>query len=86
MNKIHNLQTLGAKSPEKAQKIIEESLISFVKTAIYIEVHEIRQKLIKLCYQNLGISFNEPRITFEGNFQLLSPIFQNNLIHIQNLK
>ena len=85
-DRIHNVQTLGAKSPEKAQKIIEESLISFVKTAIYIEVHEIRQKLIKLCYQNLGISFNEPRITFEGNFQLLSPIFQNNLIHIQNLK
>jgi len=74
-DRIHNIQTLGTKSPEKARKIIEESLISFVKIAIYIEAHEIKQQLIKLCYKNLGIDFNKPQITFQDNFQLLSPIF-----------
>ncbi|AFB31971.1 putative guanosine polyphosphate pyrophosphohydrolase/synthetase [Rickettsia rhipicephali str. Ect] len=48
---MHNLQTLGAKSPEKMRKVIEESLISFVKIAMYIKAHEIKQQLIKLCYK-----------------------------------
>lgn len=74
-DRMHNLQTLGAKSPEKMRKVIEESLISFVKIAMYMEAHEIKQQLIKLCYKNLGMDFNKPQIAFQDNFQLLSPIF-----------
>lgn len=29
-DRIHNLQTLGAKSPEKARKIIEETMTYFI--------------------------------------------------------
>ncbi|MEY4463659.1 MAG: hypothetical protein RLZZ81_630 [Pseudomonadota bacterium] len=79
-DRIHNVQTLGAKSPEKARKIIEETLINFVGTALYLEIPNIKQKLIKLCYQNLNVMSlsDEPQTIFQDNFQPLVPVFGRN--------
>ncbi|KJW02081.1 HD domain protein [Rickettsia endosymbiont of Ixodes pacificus] len=37
-DRIHNVQTLAAKSPEKAKKIIEETLRNFVPLSIYLKI------------------------------------------------
>ena len=86
-DRIHNVQTLGAKSPEKAKKIIEETLINFVGTALYLEVPNIKQQLIRLCYKNLNFMLfpDEPEIVSQDNFQSLVPVFGKSLPHNQNL-
>ncbi len=55
-DRLHNMQTIGAKSPEKVQKIIAETLISFISFAVHFEMPELRQHLIDLCYQGLDIT------------------------------
>ncbi|WP_417905608.1 HD domain-containing protein [Candidatus Tisiphia endosymbiont of Micropterix aruncella] len=86
-DRIHNLQTLGAKSPEKAKKIIQETIEHFVTLCAYLEIPRAEQELIKLCYQNLPI---DPfslyfKVFSEDNFQLVSPTFQNEITRMQNL-
>jgi len=54
-DRIHNVQTLAAKSPEKAQKIIEETLIGFTIFSVHLEIPQITQHIINLCYQGLAI-------------------------------
>ncbi|WP_341755790.1 HD domain-containing protein [Candidatus Tisiphia endosymbiont of Ptychoptera albimana] len=73
-DRIHNLQTLGAKSPEKARKIIEETMTYFITLAVYLEIPTITQQMLDLCYQHLDIkqSSLEKEIFFEDGFQLLS--------------
>ncbi|CAK6508219.1 MAG: hypothetical protein IRF12RH_01145 [Rickettsia helvetica] len=45
-DRIHNVQTLGAKSPEKAKKIIVETFKKFLVVAIHLECYEIEEKFI----------------------------------------
>ncbi|MCC8484221.1 MAG: HD domain-containing protein [Rickettsia endosymbiont of Labidopullus appendiculatus] len=55
-DRIHNLQTLGAKSQEKALKIVKETIGYFVTFCFYLEIPIVEQQLINLCYQNLPIN------------------------------
>ncbi|WP_341789810.1 HD domain-containing protein [Rickettsia endosymbiont of Polydrusus tereticollis] len=52
-DRVHNIQTLGAKSPEKIQKIIEEILQHFLYVCAYFEIYNIEHKLVKLCREML---------------------------------
>ncbi|CAK6507005.1 MAG: GTP pyrophosphokinase rsh [Rickettsia helvetica] len=52
-DRVHNIQTLGAKSPEKAKKIIKETLINFVTIAAYFKIPVIKERFLFLCYQYL---------------------------------
>lgn len=54
-DRLHNMQTLGAKSPEKVQKIIAETLVSFISFAVYFEIPELSNRLTDLCYQGLAV-------------------------------
>ncbi|MCC8378031.1 MAG: HD domain-containing protein [Rickettsia endosymbiont of Graphium doson] len=81
-DRIHNVQTLGAKSPEKAKKIIEETLINFVILAVYFKTPKIKEKLLFLCYKHLyakDYSLKQVLTKFEDNFQPLYPAFQNTI-------
>ncbi|WP_341761114.1 HD domain-containing protein [Candidatus Tisiphia endosymbiont of Thecophora atra] len=55
-DRIHNLQTLGAKSPEKALKIVNETTGYFLTLCIRLEIPTAEQQLINLCYKNLPIN------------------------------
>lgn len=55
-DRLHNMQTIGAKSPEKVQKIIAETLISFISFAVHFEMPELGQHLTDLCYQGLAVT------------------------------
>ncbi len=59
-DRIHNVQTLAAKSPEKARKVIKETLIHFISFATYLEIPVLTHRLIELCNENLGISSFKP--------------------------
>ncbi|MEY4463388.1 MAG: Guanosine polyphosphate pyrophosphohydrolase/synthetase [Pseudomonadota bacterium] len=52
-DRLHNVQTLGVKTPEKAKKIIEETISNFVTLAIYLELPMIQRKITQLCFQHL---------------------------------
>lgn len=53
-DRIHNIQTLGAKSPEKARKILMETIGKFVTLSIYLEIPELEKKLCELCLDHLN--------------------------------
>jgi len=65
-DRLHNMRTIGAKSPEKAKKIIEETFAYFVPLAVYLKIPKITQELIKLGYENLQVklAFGQPNDSF----------------------
>ncbi|WP_417905242.1 HD domain-containing protein [Candidatus Tisiphia endosymbiont of Micropterix aruncella] len=77
LDRKHNLQTIGAKSPEKVKKIIEETLITFLSITTTINGLELENELTKLCLNALDILeiHNSPRFSFNYNFQLPSLTF-----------
>ena len=48
-DRLHNAQTIGAISPEKAKKIINETVVYFLPLASYLDAFEVKQKLIRIC-------------------------------------
>ncbi|MCC8398207.1 MAG: HD domain-containing protein [Rickettsia endosymbiont of Labidopullus appendiculatus] len=75
-DRIHNLQTISAKSPEKAKKIVKETIEYFIILCTYLEIPVAEQKLIKLCYQNFPT--NQPiYYDSEGSVQNLLQTSQN---------
>jgi guanosine-3',5'-bis(diphosphate) 3'-pyrophosphohydrolase len=53
-DRIHNLQTLRAKSSEKALKIVKETVGYFITLCVQLEIPIAERQLTKLCYQNLS--------------------------------
>ena len=68
-DRIHNVQTIGAKPPEKIRKIIEESLISFLLVAASID-SKLEQEFADLCLKALNINLERQKTFSNGNFQL----------------
>jgi len=86
-DRIHDVQTLGAKSPEKAKKIIEETFDYFIILAEYLELRNITELLKETCYRYLSIKKVSPEKKLQrilsDNSHCLSPIFQNEIYQIQ---
>lgn len=68
-DRIHNVQTLGAKSPEKAQKIIEETLLSFLLVAARMD-YKLEQEFTELCLKAFNIESIKQKTFSNNNFQL----------------
>ncbi|BBJ31327.1 hypothetical protein RAS_04360 [Rickettsia asiatica] len=78
-DRIHNVQTLGVKSLEKAQKIIEETITDFLVVAAHLEIHSIEEKLFNIC--NEFINGNKTIIKFDAHCSFLnsqSDVTRNN--------
>ncbi|MFU7502364.1 MAG: hypothetical protein ACE1S7_02720 [Candidatus Tisiphia sp.] len=82
LDRIHNLETLGEKSLEKAKKIVEETVIHFLTLAMHLKIPTVTKRIITLCCQHLSISLHK---AFVDNSQSLSPTFQNEISQMQNL-
>lgn len=63
-DRLHNIQTLGALSPEKVKKITKEMLNFFIVASIYMEYKNLEKTIYEICCNNLYI--NSP---FNKNFQ-----------------
>ncbi|XVN41910.1 MAG: HD domain-containing protein [Rickettsia endosymbiont of Argas persicus] len=48
-DRLHNIQTIGAKSPEKAKKIVNETLISFIVLMPYLGISSLEKHFYRLC-------------------------------------
>ncbi len=71
-DRIHNVQTLGVKSPEKARKIIEETLINFLLVAANIN-YKLEREFAELCLKVFNIEL-ERQQAFSNNNSLLPPL------------
>lgn len=80
-DRIHNLQTLSAKSSEKAQKIIKETLKSFLVFSEMLEVPLISELIYTECYKN-NLKFNLVKSTIfnQGINSGSLPFSQNKLL------
>lgn len=69
-DRMHNMQTIGAKSPGKIRKIIVETILEFFVLSMYLRLPKIKANLLALSIANLKINnylCNE--LSFE-NFKL----------------
>ncbi|MFP3035005.1 MAG: HD domain-containing protein [Candidatus Tisiphia sp.] len=57
-DRLHNIQTVGAKSPEKGWKTIVDTLQSFLTIATYLKVPRVRNQLCTHCL-NIIISYKK---------------------------
>ncbi len=48
-DRLHNIQTIGAKSPEKAMKVIKETIEDFLLLSAYLEIRSIEKQLLNIC-------------------------------------
>ncbi|WP_425361510.1 HD domain-containing protein [Candidatus Tisiphia endosymbiont of Ceraclea dissimilis] len=82
-DRIHNVQTIGVKSPEKIKKIIEETLSRFMSLSIYLGTPKIEQILARLCFKNMQRQNDHQ--TLHDNFRLPSLVSQSKISQIHNL-
>ncbi|MFY9589417.1 HD domain-containing protein [Rickettsia endosymbiont of Halotydeus destructor] len=64
-DRVHNLQTLGVKSPEKIQKIIKETLEHFLYICAYFEIYTVEHTLVKLCREMFEQQANLKRMALK---------------------
>ena len=84
-DRLHNMQTIAAKSPEKIEKITEETLKEFIIIIMELgriipRILEIEKQIIRLCYQHLVIKQpvrQDLKMIYEDDFQLFFPNIQN---------
>lgn len=82
-DRLHNMQTIGAKSPEKIQKIIKETISTFTVLAAYLGIREVEDEIISCCRNFTPLSFEKEAEDFwrEKDAELLSLIIQNDVSH-----
>ena len=54
-DRIHNMQTLGVKSPEKIKKIMEETAVFFIPLSIYNSDINNEYKLYQMCSKKISV-------------------------------
>lgn len=89
LDRLHNLQTISARSPEKITKTLTETLKRFITLSIYLDnrVHKalkIEEIITELCYRNLPVTqhtLQDLELNFNDGYQHPFPIVQNDIIH-----
>lgn len=82
-DRIHNIQTINFKTPEKILETLQETFKRFISLSIYLQANnpsllKITEFLLNLCYQQLPIKHlkslhNQRTIFSSDNFQLPLP-------------
>ncbi|MDN3030558.1 MAG: HD domain-containing protein [Candidatus Tisiphia sp.] len=57
-DRIHNMQTIGAKSPDKIKKIVGETAQSFLAVCTYLGYINLENYLYKLCHNSVSREHN----------------------------
>ncbi|MCC8372166.1 MAG: HD domain-containing protein, partial [Rickettsia endosymbiont of Pseudomimeciton antennatum] len=86
-DRLHNMQTIGAKSPEKIKKIRKETMECFLTLAAHLGIRNIEKEMIKLCRNDTKDDSPLKLPDFPmGNDPILPfLIFQNDVIQRQIL-
>ena len=96
-DRLHNIQTLGAISPEKVKKITKETLNFFIVTTMYMGYKNLEKTIYEICCKNLSIDssfdkdfqFSECKsyldfLEVSYSHQTVSQVFQNVINQIKN--
>lgn len=77
-DRLHNMKTISAKSPEKIQKIIKETISTFTVLAAYLGIRDVENELISCCKNFIRNSFNDETddLLAKQDSELLSLICQ----------
>ena len=73
-DRIHNMQTIGAKSEEKQRITIKETLRSYTLLAIYLDISGIERQIYQLCDYRRNISI--VKLAYNDKFS----VFTSNLL------
>lgn len=91
-DRLHNMQTISVKSPDKIHKIKKETLDEFIILSAYLELPRVKYNLLNLLSKPLP-DFSElykPYVEMTSNLQqnrhILSPIHQYDRLQKQILK
>ncbi len=89
-DRLHNVQTISAMPPDKAKKIIDETVIHFIPLASYLGLYKVKKKLIKLCSKNLSpkqtaCQCQQDQAGFCHCHSPFSPIVQSVINQVRNL-
>jgi len=80
-DRLHNMRTIGAKSPEKGRKIVDETLNYFLPIAAHIGLRDVEEELRQICARI--IEPNKPQLQtrrfFNSSYQLPSLVSQNEI-------
>ncbi|WP_341757858.1 HD domain-containing protein [Candidatus Tisiphia endosymbiont of Ditula angustiorana] len=79
-DRIHNLETVGIKSPKKIKKIIEETFKNFISISMCCGTKQLENILTTLCYKHLPITDPlELTTIIQHKYQLPTPTFENDI-------
>ena len=80
-DRLHNMQTISVKTPQKIHKIVEETISAFLVLAVYLNIPDAEKQIVHLCakYINPKLLDEEHSRPFESDQNLLSLISQNDL-------
>jgi len=77
LDRVHNIETIHAKSLECQDRTILETMINFLPMAAYLSLFDIEKILDQTCFnitsKKLHVQHNERFLVFEENYQ---PLFQ----------
>lgn len=98
-DRLHNIQTLGAISPEKVKSLTKETMNSFIAITMYMGYKDLEAKIYEICCNNLLIDdsfdkdfqFNERKsyldfLETSYSHQTVSQVFQNVINQVKNKK
>ena len=76
-DRLHNMHTIGAKSPEKIKKIVEETFIMFLSLATNIDGVQLEKQFLELCLSalNIKVDTDNYRLFSSDNSQLPPLVF-----------
>ena len=80
-DRLHNIQTISVKTPQKIHKIVEETISAFLVLAVYLNIPDAEKQIVHLCakYINPKLLDEEHYRPFGSDQNLLSLISQNDL-------
>lgn len=78
-DRLHNMQTIGVKSPEKMQKIISETISNFTVLAATLGIRDVEEKIIQSCMEvtKQDSVDADQDLLCKNDAALLSLMFQN---------
>ncbi|AJQ51848.1 HD domain-containing protein [Rickettsia conorii] len=81
-DRLHNMQTIGAKSPEKAKKTVEETISRFLSLSFYFKVPGIVQILLEIQMNTIQEKYDCNQ--YHDRFQPLFQVSQSTIppVHI----
>lgn len=88
-DRLHNTRTINAMPAEKIKRIADETIHYFVLLAVYLELNTIKEELLQICSKVLApnkLYLQKNKQLLKNNSPRLSPVFQNEIIQIHNLK